>query len=744
MSENMKSITNKIRRRCFFVLMIVVMLFILLITRLWNIQIIQYSKLKQMAEKQQMRSTVITPKRGCIYDRNMKILAKSATAWTVVVSPMDIEGNEEREKIADGLSKILEVDKDFIIEKTNRKNFYEIIKRKIEKPEADEIIKYLRDNKLKGVRLEEDDKRYYPYEDFAANVIGFTGAENQGLAGTEAYYENILKGEDGKIIVAKNGKSKDMPFKYEERFDPKDGNSVVLTIDEALQHFLEKHLNIAVKEHNVKNRAAGIIMDVKNGEVLAMATKPDFDPNRPTEIFNKAKLEEIEKITDDKEKQRAILDEQNSQWRNKAVSDPNEPGSVFKIITAAAALETGSAKMTDTYCCNGSITIADQTIKCWKHEGHGVQDFPQAVKNSCNPWFINVGQKIGPEKFRQYFKAFGFTELTGIDIPGEAESIYHPMRNFKQVELASSSMGQTFKVTPIQLITGVSAAINGGNLYEPHIVRQIVNNEGRIIENIHPVLKRQVVSSKTSSAVASMCEGVVKEGSGRNAYIKGYRIGGKTGTAEKIDKKVDGQVREYILSFLGFAPVNDPKIAVLVLLDEPGAVGYGSVMAAPVVGAIMADALPYLGIDPQYSEDELKNIDINIPHVVGETVKVAKERLEAKGLKYNLISNEGITNEMSVVKQVPSGGTKVPGGSTIVIYLSDDDESVTQTVPDVTGLTAAQASRALGNKMLNIRITGANINMSGTVARKQDPEPGTQVLAGTVVTVEFINTERVE
>ena len=709
-----------------------------------------------MAEKQQMRATVISSKRGCIYDRNMKVLAKSASAWTVVVSPKDIEKEEDREKISKGLAKILDLEEEFIREKTKKETYYEIVKRKIEKPVADEIIVFLKDNKLKGVRLEEDNKRHYPYNDLAASVIGFTGTEEQGLAGIEAYCERILRGENGKIIVAKNGKSKDMPFKYEERFEPKDGNSIVLTIDEVLQHFLEKHLVMAVKEHGVKNRATGIIMDVKTGEILAMATKPDFDPNKPTEIFDESKLEEIEKITDPKEKQKEILKEQNWQWRNKAVSDPYEPGSVFKIITASTALETGNAKLSDSYCCLGSITVAGQTIRCWKNGGHGTLDFPKAVMHSCNPWFINIGQKIGPETFRQYFKAFGFTELTGIDVPGEAESIYHPMRNFKVVELASSSMGQTFKVTPIQLITGVSAAINGGNLYKPFIVKQIINKDNRVIKNITPVLKRQVVSAQTSKDVALMCEGVVKEGSGRNAYIKGQRIGGKTGTSEKIDKKVDGQVREYILSFLGFAPANDPKIAVLVLLDEPGVVGYGSVMAAPVVGGIMADALPYLGIDPQYTQEELKNMDINIPHLVGETIEKAKERLESKGLEYIIIndSNNNINNNLDqkelsqeslkVAKQVPPGGTKVPGKSRIVLYLSEEAVIESKEVPDVIGCTAFQANQLLSQQLLNLRITGANVNMSGTVAKRQDPEPGTQVAAGTVVTVEFINTEKLE
>ncbi len=739
-----KAPTNKMRRRCLFIMVIMILLgFFLLILRLWNIQITQSSKFRQMAEKQQMRATMISPKRGCIYDRNMKVLAKSASAWTVVISPMDIESEDDRLKIADGLANMLDVDKDFIIERSKQKTYYEIIKKKIEKPLADKVIAFVKDNKLRGVRLEEDNKRYYPFENFAANVIGFTGSENQGLAGIEAYYNKILEGESGKITVAKNGKTKDMPYKYEQRYEPKDGNSVVLTIDEVLQHFLEKHLEIAVKEHNIKNRATGIIMDVKSGEILAMATKPDFDPNKPTEIFDKAKAEEIEKITDKKERKKAILEEQNWQWRNKAVSDPYEPGSVFKIITAATALETGSAKITDTYCCNGAITVANQTIRCWKNGGHGMQDFPKAVMNSCNPWFINVGQKIGPEKFREYFKMFGFTELTGIDIPGEAESIYHPMRNFKVVELASSSMGQTFKVTPIQIITGVSAAINGGNLYEPHLVKQIVDKNGKSVKNVQPLLKRQVVSVTTSNNVATMCEGVVKEGSGRNAYIKGYRIGGKTGTSEKIDKKIDGQVREYILSFLGFAPVNDPKIAVLVLLDEPGVVGYGSVMAAPVVGGIMADALPYIGIDPQYTKEELEHMDINVPHVTGEELDIAKEQLESKGLQYNVVGAVDAEGG-KVVKQMPAGGTKVPGGSLIVLYLSDQEELVKQEVPDVTGCTAAQASKILGQRLLNIRITGANVGIKGTVAKRQIPEPGTEVVAGTVVTVEFINTERLE
>lgn len=732
--------TNKMRRRMLFIMFGMALFgFVTLIGRLWYIQIIQSQRYQHLAEKQQMISTVLAPKRGSIYDKNMKVLAKSASVWTVFLAPVEIKDDTERLLIAEKLAKILNVDKDMILEKSKKKNYYEIIKRKIEKPTADEITKFAKENKINAVRLEEDNKRYYPYENFASSILGFTGIDNEGQSGIEAYYEKILKGESGRVVAAKNAKGTDMPFKYEQRYEAKDGNSLVLTIDEVLQHFVEKHLEIAVKEHGIRNRATGIIMDVKTGEILAMATKPDFDPNNPREIFDKEKLSEIDKITNEKEKEKAVYNELQSQWRNKAISDPYEPGSVFKIITASTAIETGTTKPTDSYCCNGHITVADRTIHCWKRGGHGTQDFPKAMMNSCNPWFINAGQKIGTVKFRDFFKAFGFTDYTGIDLPGEAEAIYHPMKNFKEIELASSSMGQTFKVTPIQLITGVSAAINGGELYKPHIVKQIIDSDGNIVENVLPQSKRQVISKETSKIVSEMCEGVVKQGSGRNAYIKGYRVGGKTGTSEKIDKKVDGSVRYYILSFLGFAPVDDPKIAVLLLLDEPSEVGYGSVMAAPVVGAIIGDALPYLGIDPKYTKEELEKMDMNIPYIAGQTLEQAIKRLSSMELKYDVIG-EG----KEVLKQFPAGGSKVPAGSVIILYTNEDELEKTLKVPSVMGLTGAQASKKLGEIGLNMRMSGANININGTIAAKQDPPEGTEVSAGTIVNVEFINLEQVE
>ena len=734
--------TNKMRRRALFVMSVMILLgFIVLIFRLWNVQITHSAKYRRLAEKQQMREITLEPKRGSIYDRNMKVLAKSASAWTVFLSPIQIKRDATRLEIAEGLSKLLDVDKEIILEKSKKKTYYEVIKKQIEKPLADQVLEFIKKTKNTSIKVELGTKRYYPYEDFASNLLGFVGTENNGLAGVEAYCDRILRGKIGKIVSAKNAKSDDMPYKYDQLHEAEDGNSLVLCIDEVVQHFLEKRLTMAVEEYNVKNRASGIIMKT-NGEVLAMASKPAFDPNKPREI-DPAKKDEINKIADPEERAKALLDYQNWLWRIPDISDNNEPGSAFKIITSCMLLESGAAKLSDTYCCTGSITIEKQTIRCWKPGGHGPQDFQHAIMNSCNPWIINAVQKLGTQKHREYFKAFGFTELTGIELPGEAESIYHPMSIFKTIELSSSAMGQTFKITPIQLVTGVNAAINGGNLYQPHIVKKIISSDGKTIKNIEPILKRQVVSEDTSQKVANMCKYVIEGGSGRNARIAGYDIGGKTSTAEKIDKKVDGQVKHYVLGFLTFAPVKNPQVIIYVFLDEPADVGFASILAVPVGRDVTADVLPYLGIEPQYSPEELEHMDINIPHVTGENLNDAKARLEAKGLKYNIVGEENEGNT-KVVKQVPAGGSKVPAGSIIMVYLSEDTAIVTKEVPDLTGCTASQANKLLGQRTLNMRASGADIKLKGTIVKSQDPPAGTEVVAGTVVTVEFINIERVE
>ncbi|WP_242943087.1 penicillin-binding transpeptidase domain-containing protein [Hydrogenoanaerobacterium saccharovorans] len=755
-----------------------------LIVRLFTLQVVDAKQYQRNAAKQQLREADISPKRGTIYDRNMKTLAKSATAWTVVLSPSDIRdkkdkdgkivrsADELRNTIADGLSEILEVNKDKIIEKSHRNTYYEIIKTRVERPVADEVIAFASENNITCISLEEDNKRYYPYGSLASTVLGFTGSENHGAYGLEAKYDDVLSGTPGRVVSAKNAWGTDMPFKYEKMYDATDGNSIVLTIDESIQHFVEKHLETAVKEHNVQARATAIVIDVKTGEILAMATKNDFDPNSPYTIgdINIAAKLELAK-SGDKEAAKALLDKvenvnkrkeleaminsgedfyndllqqmQYDQWRNKAISDPYEPGSVFKLITAASALEEGAVNpKTFSYTCKGSIQIANKRISCWKTAGHGTQDFTHIMMNSCNPGFITVGQMLGVEKFVKYRQAFGLQDKTSIDLPGEAGNVglYHEISlmgtKLPNVYLASESFGQTFKVTPIQLITAISAVVNGGNLMQPHLVKQIIDSDGNIIKNIEPTVKRQVISAETSNTVALMAENVVTKGSGKNAYIPGYRVGGKTGTSEKLDKTNEqGAVDKRISSFLGFAPANDPQVACLLMLDEPFMHNpYGSVIAAPVVGAILSETLPYLGVEPQYTDEELAKIDIKVPDVIGKGTMDAQGSLRPIGLNYEVIG-EGST----VIKQTPRAMTSVPKGSKVLLYTDTESLSKLATVPNVIGMTAQQANVALTDAGLNIKISGATEGVN--TATKQSELAGAQVEPGTVINVQFISKD---
>lgn len=732
--------TNSMRKRMTFVLfMFTIIGFLTLIVRLFNIQVIDFQKYQTAANAQQLSQTVITARRGTIYDRNLKPLAQSATVWKVTVWPAYVENEEKAKKIAEKMVEILDVDYETVYNKCLKKtSSCEIIKSKVEKSLADKVRQFKIDSNVSAIGLEEDNKRYYPYSDFASTVLGFTGTDNQGLSGIEAYYDSILKGKSGVKLSAKNAWGTDMPVEYEKLYDAQNGNNLVLTIDEAVQHYLEKHLETAVIENQVYNRACGIVMDVETGEILAMSTKYDYDPNAPFEIKNaeaKAKLAALANDELEKQKNKELL----TQWRNKAISDPYEPGSVFKIITAAAALEEKVVKETDTFFCTGSHTVSGTKIRCWKLGGHGAETFADGVKNSCNPVFMQVGARLGATKFFEYFSAFGLTEKTGIDLPGEATSIYHPLKNIGPVQLASSSFGQTFKVTPMQMITAVSAAVNGGYLVQPHIVKQILDENMDVVKTISTTVKKQVISEDVSKRISVLLEKVVTEGSGKNAYVSGYRIGGKTGTSEKIDETNEaGQVTKRIASFLGFAPADNPKIAVLVMLDDPHNMGsiYGSVIAAPVVGSIMADVLPYLGVEPQYTAEELAKLDLKVPNVVSMKPSFAQSKMYSMGLKASVIGS-GET----VVKQVPSAGTAIPSGGTVILYTELIDTEKMATVPDVIGNTATVANKMITNAGLNIKIVGGGINQQGAVAVKQSITPSTKVPIGTTITVEFLNKE---
>ncbi len=728
-------------RMMFVMLFMIIVCMGVLIYRLTVLQITGGQEYQQRAVAQQMRSITIEANRGTIYDRNGKELAASATVWNVVLVPAYLE-DDEVEPLAAGLAEILDIEKQEIIDRcANKQRYYELIKTKVEEETAQAVLALAEQLETKGVTLEEDTKRYYPYGDLAAQVLGFTGSENKGAYGIEAYYEDVLAGTPGRKVSAQNAMGTDLDFQYKELYEAKEGNSLVLTIDETIQHYLEKHLETAVVEHNVKNGAAGIIMDANTGEVLAMATAPDFDPNEPLVLGDpnkQAQLDEMEKGSD--EYNAFLRQAQYDQWRNKVISDPYEPGSVFKIVTAATALEDGVAGLNDTFECTGSTTVSGTRISCWKTAGHGVQTFTQAIENSCNPAFIAIGARIGGADFYESFERYGLNEPTGIDLPGEADNAglvqsYANLTKEGGVELASSSFGQTFKVSALQLCTAVCASVNGGTLYQPYVVKQILDPDGNVLSTTEPVAKRQVVSEETSETMRYLTEMVVKEGSGRNAQIPGYRIGGKTGTSEKLDLLLQTGRNENILSFAGIAPADDPQIVCLLMLDEPTLENaYGSTIAAPVVGAILSEVLPYLGIDPEYTDEEMANMDITVGNYVGMVPHDAQSALTQKTLKTRIIGNGG-----TVIAQVPTGGTDIPRGGTVVLYTEEIDQSDTVVVPSVIGFGGVEANRTIVNAGLNIKVKGVSTELPGAVAVRQSPAAGESVAPGTIITVDFLD-----
>ena len=731
----------KMKRRLSLVLSIIIVLSFLGVTfSVARIQFIDGDKYRALAIEQQMRDTSVTAERGAIYDRNMKILAQSATVWTLFISPTYFKTDEQREFVAESLSVLCGIDKVSILEKSKKNNAYEVLKKNIEEAEADLILKFIADNELtSSIGLGVGSKRYYPFGDFASGVLGFTGADNQGLAGLEAYYDKILSGTNGKIVAAKNGRGTDMPFKYEQMHAARNGYSIVTTIDETIQHILEKNLATAVVEHGLKNKAAGIVMNLKTGEILAMASKNDFDPNDPFEISDPAVKADILKLSGDAQKA-ALAKAQQNQWRIKAISDPYEPGSVFKPITMSMFLEQANGNENTTFSCPGYYVVADRTIRCHLHGGHGTQNAVQALMNSCNPALMRMGELVGAHNYFKYFEAYGLTAKTGIDLPGEAAGIYHPEKDLRPVELAVSSFGQTFKITPIQMLTAIAASTNGGKLLEPHMVRQVLDDNGNIIETIQPKVKRQVISAETSKRLSTILEKVVSEGGGRNGGIIGYKIGGKTGTSEKIDKRsAGGEITDYVCSFVAVTPTDDPEIGILVILDEPlNTAMTGSIIAAPVAAAVLGDILPYLGFSPTYSAEQMKTLDVVVPAAVGKMPHDATSALQGKGLVGKIVGN-GPT----VTKQVPSAGEKIPRGSKVILY-TDSSAEETTTVPDVMNLAGSVANKTLTNNGLNIRISSGSIDDSGSVVYSQSPAPGEVVKIGSVITLEFRNMQNMD
>lgn len=735
--KNQTNITTFMKKRTIVLCVAALSCFAIVGAHMFKISVIDYEKYKTKATAIQLRETEISPKRGNIYDSKGKILAQSATVWSIVASPADTD-EDQHEIIAQGLSDILELDKDKILEKLAKKNsYYQPIKLKVEKPIADQVRQFCIDNDIKGISLVEDYKRYYPYGEFASTILGFCGSDNQGLGGLESYYNEELTGEPGRIVSAKNGWGQDMGTDYDVISETKDGYGLKTTIDETIQHYLEKQLEINSKKHAVKEGSVGIVMDVQTGAILAMAVYPSFDPNKPYDLIDTDLYNSIMAIADEEERTKAMSEARQKQWRNKAVNDLYEPGSVFKIVTASAALDSGTATLNSSYYCSGVVQVENWPMRCANRSGHGPETFAQALINSCNPAFISMGQAMGKDVFYDYFYSFGLAEKTGIDLPGEQKSIYYTNETHNIVTLSSSSFGQSNKITPIQMITAVATAVNGGNLVTPHIGSRLVDSDGNVVEDLTPEIRRQVVSEDTSQKIRNILQQNVFDGHGKNAYVAGYRVGGKSGTSEKLDTP---QKDDYIASFVGVAPCDDPKIAILIRFDTPtGEAGYyGGPLAGPVVGSLMGDILPYLGIEPIYNDIEKNRVSVTVSSITGYTVTDAVVKLQRSGLNVKTVGNGD-----KVISQFPAYGTKVAGGSTVIAYTEQGDSTMVA-VPNLIGKSPDAVHSALNSQGLNISETGAFTGNSGVKVISQSPNEGDKVPMGTVITVTYADTNATE
>ena len=772
-----------IRRRTVLLMgLLGVAVFAALLYKLYDLQIVRHEELQEKAVAQQTRSAVVTASRGAIYDKNGEIMAVSATAETVCISPYDIENHkdtQDKEYVARGLARILELDESAVLEKMGKTNLqYVELKRKVEQNTADEVRRFINGEidaegdplttvnadgktvllsdptktpaRLHGIFLNADSKRYYPYGTLASQVIGFVGSENTGLYGLEAKYDGVLEGTEGLTVTAKTNTGEDMLYQYEQYYDAENGDSLMLTLDVSVQSCLEKGIESMVDKFGAKHGGAGIVMDVNTGGILAMASYPTFDLNDPFTIYDKnlsaqtdaALAKALAGLTEGSEEYAAARSKTvnaalGEQWRNRCISDTYEPGSTFKPITLAAALEEGLVNLSSTFNCTGSITVPgwSKPINCSNHAGHGLQNLMEATGHSCNPAFISMGLKIGTQKYYQYLKSFGLMEKTGVDEISETVGMFAGEKDFNSnvVSLASYAFGQTFTVTPLQVIRAQAATINGGYLRTPYLVEQVVDAQGAVKYQHDSTPVRQVVSEETSATVRQCLEYVVASGTGKNGQVVGYRVGGKTGTADKTGNPD----REVVVSFMCFAPADDPQIIMLITMDTPsrntGVYVSGGNMVAPTASAVMGEILPYVGVEPEYTAEEMVGADVTVPNVVGMTAEAAREKITGMGFTCRTVgSGETVTD------QTPLGGAIVPNSAAIILYLGEEKPDAPCTVPNVVGMTAAQANTALTNAGLIMRVSGATAASSGNVyALNQSAAPGAEVPAGTVVTVQL-------
>lgn len=738
-NENVRRANRIIQTRSFVLMILMgVVMFVLLFFRLVDLQITRHEELQGKAVNQQTRRTVVTANRGTIYDAGGNILAISSSAETIILSPLEIDNavndtedpvSWTKESLAAGLAEILGKDASAIRKRMdNVKSQYEVIQLRADEDTAAKVRSYVDENKIAGVHLVADTKRYYPYGSLAAQVIGFVGDENTGLYGLEAYYEKELEGQSGLVISSKDQAENDMLYTYEQYFAAKNGSDLTLTLDTTIQYYLEKGIESMVDKFSAANGASGIVMDAKTGGILAMASYPNYDLNDFLTVSDQTLQERIERG------ESTVADMQLLQWRNKALNDTYEPGSTFKILTLSAALEEGVVDKTTTVNCGGSVNISGYTIHCSNKNGHGLQTLVQSVGNSCNPAFINYGLRIGSEKFYEYMRSFGLMNTTGIDLGGEAVGVFAADSSFTQLDLACYAFGQNFTVTPLALIAAQAACVNGGYLHTPYLVERITDSDGNVTYRHDNTPVRQVISEQTSATVRECLEYVVASGTGKNGQVAGYRIGGKTGTADK------GQTGDVVVSFLCFAPADDPQVIMLITMDTPsratGTYVSGGNMVAPTASTVMAEILPYLGVEPSYSAEELLGMDTTVPNVIGMSVEEAKAKLKDRALSYKIVGDgETITD------QTPAGGAIIPGKSSVILYVGEEKSTDKCVVPHLIGKTPSEANTTATAAGLLIRFSGTTGSESSSVrVLSQSIDEGTEVEAGTVITVQLGDT----
>ena len=727
------------QRTAILILLILVLGFGAAVLRLTYLTTIQSSELQESAVDLQLADTTVSAKRGTIYDANGNVLAESASVWQVVMSPVNFKNDKQRQAAAKGLSEIFDLEYNDVLDDTKQQSHYVVVKRRIESDEREKVLELIdtlkKDYSCSGViQLLDDYKRYYPKNSLASSVIGFTGSDDQGLEGIEYEYDSYLSGTPGRIITAQNARGTDMPFRYEQNVESEDGNNVYLTIDETIQSICEKYMQKGVEDNNVLNKGVCIAMDVNTGAILAMVTTDGYDLNNPYELSAKEK-KKIKSTAKSKqaEAESAAL---SAMWRNKAVADTYMPGSVFKMCVASAALEENLVNEKTSFTCTGSISVEGETIHCSNISGHGTQNFVEVISNSCNPAFIQIGQMLGAGKFRQYYQGFGFSDKTGIDLPGEAEDSFWKEGKMGGVDLAVASFGQNFTITPIQMITACAAVSNGGYVVQPHVVSKITDSKGNVIKTVDKKVKRQVISDDTSKKMNEYLEYNTERQGAAAGYISGYKVAGKTGTTEKrgVTKFESSFSEDYISSFCGYAPADDPQIAMLVFFDTPdGDAYYGSQVSSPVFINIMSEVLPYLDVKTSYTDEELGYVDASAGDYTGVSVDEAKTAVEADGFTATVKGNGS-----TVISQIPTVSSGLQKGGSIVLYTDSDSQSETVSVPSLIGLSPAEVNDVASAYGLNVSFSGATTS-SGT-SSSQNVEAGTSVSPGTVITVSFADS----